>query len=137
MARATKSSAATGVDPTIMQADSAVSLAGVQAIPITANGHFQAAPKRIAFHRSTSLSVFNAIQIPTNKDSHAIASLLYYCDRKDSRRITMGAYGFYIFYVIAIIVLILHFTGWLKRNNLEWIVLVLAIATFPAVILLK
>ena len=42
--------------------------------------------------------------------------------------------GFYAFYVIAIIVLILHFTGWLKRNNLEWMVLVLAVATFPAVI---
>jgi hypothetical protein len=42
--------------------------------------------------------------------------------------------GFYAFYVIAIIVLILHFTGWLKRNNLEWLVLVLAVATFPAVI---
>ena len=42
--------------------------------------------------------------------------------------------GFYAFYVIAIIILILHFTGWLKRNNLEWLVLVLAVATFPAVI---
>ena len=45
--------------------------------------------------------------------------------------------GFYIFYTIAIIVLILHFTGWLKRNKLEWMVLVLAISTFPAVIFLK
>jgi hypothetical protein len=44
--------------------------------------------------------------------------------------------AFYAFYVIAIVVLILHFTGWLKRNNLEWMVLVLAIATFPAVIML-
>ena len=43
---------------------------------------------------------------------------------------------FYAFYVIAIIILILHFTGWLKRNNLEWLVLVLAVATFPAVIFL-
>ncbi|MBI1966267.1 MAG: hypothetical protein HYV99_06840 [Betaproteobacteria bacterium] len=42
--------------------------------------------------------------------------------------------AFYAFYVIALIVLILHFTGWLKRNNLEWLVLVLAVATFPAVI---
>jgi hypothetical protein len=40
---------------------------------------------------------------------------------------------FYAFYVVALIVLILHFTGWLKRNNLEWLVLVLAVATFPAV----
>jgi predicted permease len=45
--------------------------------------------------------------------------------------------AFYAFYVIAIIILILHFTGWLKRNNLEWLVLVLAVATFPAVIFLK
>ena len=44
---------------------------------------------------------------------------------------------FYAFYVIAIIVLILHFTGWLARNNLDWVVLVLAVATFPAVIFLK
>ena len=44
--------------------------------------------------------------------------------------------AFYAFYVIAIIVLILHFTGWLKRNNLELLVLVLAVATFPAVIFL-
>ena len=44
---------------------------------------------------------------------------------------------FYAFYVVAIIILILHFTGWLKRNNLEWLVLVLAVATFPAVIFLK
>ena len=43
---------------------------------------------------------------------------------------------FYAFYVVAVIILILHFTGWLKRNNLEWLVLVLAVATFPAVIFL-
>ena len=42
--------------------------------------------------------------------------------------------AFYAFYAIALIVLILHFTGWLKRNNLEWLVLVLAVATFPSVI---
>jgi hypothetical protein len=40
---------------------------------------------------------------------------------------------FYAFYIVAAIILILHFTGWLKRNNLEWLVLVLAVATFPAV----
>ena len=44
---------------------------------------------------------------------------------------------FYAFYVVAAIILVLHFTGWLKRNNLEWLVLVLAVATFPAVIFLK
>ena len=45
--------------------------------------------------------------------------------------------AFYAFYVVAIVVLVLHFSGWLARNNLEWVVLVLAVATFPAVIFLK
>lgn len=44
---------------------------------------------------------------------------------------------FYGFYIIALIILVLHFTGWLRRNNLEWLVLVLAVAIFPAVIFLK
>ena len=43
---------------------------------------------------------------------------------------------FYAFYIVAAIILVLHFTGWLRRNNLEWLVLVLAVATFPAVIFL-
>lgn len=41
---------------------------------------------------------------------------------------------FYIGSVIAVTILILHFTGWLRRNNLEWLVLVAAISIFPAVI---
>ena len=45
--------------------------------------------------------------------------------------------AFYAVYVVAITILVLHFTGWLKRNNLEWVVLVLAVATFPAVIFLR
>lgn len=44
---------------------------------------------------------------------------------------------FYAFYVIAIVILVLHFTGWLRRNNLEWLVLVVAAAIFPVVILFK
>jgi len=44
--------------------------------------------------------------------------------------------AFYVFYIIALTILVLHFTGWLKRNNLEWLVLVLAVATFPAVLYL-
>ncbi len=47
------------------------------------------------------------------------------------------AMAFYAFYVIALIILILHFTGWLKRNNLEWLILVLAGAVFPVVIFLR
>ncbi|MFN7084996.1 MAG: hypothetical protein ACK4N4_00035 [Burkholderiales bacterium] len=44
---------------------------------------------------------------------------------------------FYAFYAIAILILVLHFTGWLRRNGLEWLVLVLAAAVFPAVVFLK
>lgn len=43
---------------------------------------------------------------------------------------------FILYYVIAITVLILHFTGLLARYNLEWMVLVLAVTVFPAVIYL-
>jgi len=45
--------------------------------------------------------------------------------------------AFYAFYVIAVIILILHFSGWLKRNNLEWLILVLAVAVFPVVIFFR
>ena len=44
--------------------------------------------------------------------------------------------AFALFYVVAIIILVLHFTGWLARNNLEWLVLALAVAVFPAVLYL-
>ena len=43
---------------------------------------------------------------------------------------------FALFYVAAIAILVMHFTGLLARYNLEWLVLVLAAAVFPAVIYL-
>ncbi|MFZ4536532.1 hypothetical protein [Propionivibrio sp.] len=43
---------------------------------------------------------------------------------------------FALFYVIAITVLVMHFTGFLARHNLEWLVQVIAVAVFPAVIYL-
>ena len=43
---------------------------------------------------------------------------------------------FILYYVVAITVLILHFTGFLARNNLEWLVVVLAVTVFPAVLYL-
>ncbi len=43
---------------------------------------------------------------------------------------------FALFYVVAISILVMHFTGFLRRRNLEWLVLVLAAAVFPAVIYL-
>lgn len=43
---------------------------------------------------------------------------------------------FLLYYVVAIAVLALHFTGWLARHNLEWLILVLAVTVFPAVIYL-
>jgi len=43
---------------------------------------------------------------------------------------------FILYYVVAITVLILHFTVFLARHNLEWLILVLAVTVFPAVIYL-
>ena len=43
---------------------------------------------------------------------------------------------FVLYYIIAITILVLHFTGYLARRNLEWLVLVLAVTVFPAVIYL-
>ena len=43
---------------------------------------------------------------------------------------------FALFYVLAITILVLHFTGFLACHNLEWLVLLLAAAVFPAVIYL-
>lgn len=43
---------------------------------------------------------------------------------------------FILYYVVAIVVLLLHFTGILARYNVEWLVLVLAVTVFPAVIYL-
>jgi len=43
---------------------------------------------------------------------------------------------FLIYYVVAITILILHFTGFLARHNIEWLILVLAVTVFPAVIYL-
>ncbi|MBK9217225.1 MAG: hypothetical protein IPO35_07985 [Uliginosibacterium sp.] len=40
---------------------------------------------------------------------------------------------FILYYVVAVVVLILHFTGYLARQNLEWLVFVLALTVFPAV----
>lgn len=42
---------------------------------------------------------------------------------------------FYIVYVLSIIILILHFTGFLARRNMEWMVLAAAIALFAVNIL--
>lgn len=43
---------------------------------------------------------------------------------------------FVIYYLVAVVVLVLHFTGVLARFNMEWLVLVLAVTVFPAVIYL-
>jgi hypothetical protein len=40
---------------------------------------------------------------------------------------------FAVYYVLAIAVLIMHFTGFLARRNLEWLVYVFALTVFPAV----
>lgn len=40
------------------------------------------------------------------------------------------------YYVVAISILVAHFTGWLRDHDLEWLVLVLAVTVFPAVLYL-
>jgi len=39
-------------------------------------------------------------------------------------------------YIVAIVVMVMHFTGLLARYNIEWLMLVLAVTVFPAVIYL-
>ncbi|GAB4167926.1 MAG: hypothetical protein OHK0026_14560 [Rhodocyclaceae bacterium] len=43
---------------------------------------------------------------------------------------------FIVYYLVAIGILILHFTGFLARHNIEWLIFVLALTVFPAVIYL-
>jgi len=42
---------------------------------------------------------------------------------------------FYIVYIASVIVLILHFTGFLARRNMDWAVLAAAVALFAVNIL--
>ena len=42
---------------------------------------------------------------------------------------------FYIVYIASILILILHFTGFLARRNMEWAVLAAAVALFGVNIL--
>ena len=42
---------------------------------------------------------------------------------------------FYIVYLFSIIILILHFTGWLMRRNMDWMVMVAAVALLSVNIL--
>lgn len=42
---------------------------------------------------------------------------------------------FYIVYILSIIILILHFTGWLMRRNMDWMVMAAAVALFAVNIL--
>lgn len=43
---------------------------------------------------------------------------------------------FILYYIVAIGILVMHFTGALERYNMEWLILVLAVTVFPAVIFL-
>ena len=42
---------------------------------------------------------------------------------------------FILYYVVAITVLIMHFTGFLARRNMEWLVLTTPVAVFAVIIL--
>lgn len=43
---------------------------------------------------------------------------------------------FILYYVVAIAILVMHFTGFLARHNVEWLIYVLAVTVFPAVLYL-
>jgi hypothetical protein len=43
---------------------------------------------------------------------------------------------FSVYYVVAITIVIMHYTGWLRNHNLEWLVYIIAATVFPAVIYL-
>lgn len=43
---------------------------------------------------------------------------------------------FALYYVTALLILMLHFTGFLARHNVEWLLYVVAVTVFPAVIYL-
>jgi hypothetical protein len=42
---------------------------------------------------------------------------------------------FYIVYILSVIVLVLHFTGFLARRNMDWVVLLAAVSIFAVNIL--
>ncbi len=42
---------------------------------------------------------------------------------------------FYIVYILSVVVLVLHFTGFLARRNMDWVVLLAAVAIFTVNIL--
>lgn len=42
---------------------------------------------------------------------------------------------FYIVYILSVIILVLHFTGFLARRNMDWVVLLAAVAIFAVNIL--
>lgn len=42
---------------------------------------------------------------------------------------------FYIVYILSVVVLILHFTGFLARRNMDWVVLLAAVAIFAVNVL--
>jgi len=43
---------------------------------------------------------------------------------------------FMLYYVVAIVILVMHFTGFLARHNVEWLIYALAVTVFPAVLYL-
>ncbi len=42
---------------------------------------------------------------------------------------------FYIVYAVAIAILIMHFTGWFAKRDMEWVVLLSPVAVFAVIIL--
>ncbi len=43
---------------------------------------------------------------------------------------------FMLYYILAVAILVMHFTGFLARRRLEWLLYVVAITVFPAMLYL-
>ena len=43
---------------------------------------------------------------------------------------------FWLYYFVAVVVLAAYFTGYLARRNLEWLLYLLAVTVFPAMVYL-
>jgi len=52
------------------------------------------------------------------------------------RELSAMSVFFVAYYIVSILVLVLHFAGVLARHRLEWLIYVLAVTVFPAVIYL-
>ena len=82
-----------------------------------------------------TLGEYGAVMQVSANNPGVSPTLTLLVSARDQRGDEYGSYAISTL-MMAIAVLVLHFTGFLARHNLEWLVLVLAAAVFPAVIYL-